>query len=120
MGLAAAALGGAAVGSVTTGSLLGWSGPPAVDAQVRWAIDLQDGPQEQLLARHADFLAVFSTHPEDVELLMPGLMALVNEAARPDGIADQQGVARRICAAIAALRNPDEQLAEIARRLRNR
>ncbi|MBI5850636.1 MAG: hypothetical protein HZB39_06285 [Planctomycetes bacterium] len=121
LGLAAAALGGAAVGSVTTGAVLGWKRSPALDAQVQWAIDLQEGPIDELRARHLDFLAIVAGFPSHASLLRSGLRRLghaVDDPNLPDS--ESRALAQALRTAIDALRTSDPELLEIARRTRGR
>lgn len=121
LGLAAAALGGTAVESLTTGTVLGWKRSPALDAQVRWAIELQEGRIEALRSQHLDFLAIVAGFPSHVSLLRPGLRKLGHAVDDPDlSAAESRALARALSTAIEALRTSDEELLEIARRTRGR
>ena len=123
VGLATAALGGAAVGTWVGARWLGTPTVPdrRIDPAVQWAMDLQNGPPHTLLADHLGFLSVLGGHPTDADLLLDGVRCLV-DFTRDSAMSNEQSraLSQNIASAIIASGTKHSELLAISRELSKR
>jgi hypothetical protein len=85
--------------------------PTGDDARLRWALDLQQGPLEDLVAGNTDFLLAFTEHPDVRDRLEPGIYRLVIAVLEDDdAVADRRALlAAKLAQSIDSL-PPDARL----------